>query len=543
MNVENEGETDPRKVFVKRDLSAIPRSFVVIGGHRLPNEQPIASESPIPIEQQQQQQVQVQQQEQQQVQVQEQQQQHQQQQPAQLQSPQQQPAAATTAATTTTIVNSPPPQKRSQSVQSVSGLTAVQRAIEPMDIWLYLKENPAKLHEVPPGIPSNEAQKIKIVNEMISTERDYVRDLAFVSVYYIMPLKLEPHGIKPNERDTMFKNWDPILLINFEIMSELEKAPIEGISKVFMAYALFLKCYNSFCSTQSTRSRLVKEAVTKSDDFREFVTSVRALPDSRKLDLESFLMKPIQRICKYPLLLRELLKCTTDPSEVQEIELAMGKIQSIADGVNGATRTADNQTHIREIDKALSFKNKKGEPRPVLVLPSRVFINEGPAFDIQRKEEVHLILFNDLLIITQTTRKQTYKVLDWIDLGSYLSEVKLECIAECSYLPMVTIFTDTSRFSFRDTSEIGWTSLIPEFVPIRESSVGRPWFCDESQVQTRGRELAPGEYFMTYSAAHVTAYDLYINMNKTIKRMVVAREGGLFVCKGMEGYNKFASCK
>lgn len=503
------GEDRKPKMFVKRDLSSVPRSPFVIAKHRLPaNATAPAGSSNVTSQR-----------------------------PSS-----QPPMPGDTAAANVTAVGSPPPVTRTPDNERV-GSTSMQRAIEPVDIWLYLKENPVKLHEIPQGLSSNEAQKIKIVNEIISTERDYVRDLAFVSVSYIMPLKHEAHGLKPNERDIMFKNWDPILLINFEIMNKFEMIPIEEISKVFLSYAVFLKCYNSFCSTQSTRSRLVKETMSKSEEFKAFVDGVKALPDSRQLDLESFLMKPIQRICKYPLLLRELSKCTPDPQENQEIELAMEKIQLIADGVNRSTQTADNQTHMREIDKALSFKNKKGEPRPVLVVPSRVFVSEGPAFDCQRKEEVHLILFNDLLIITQTSRKQTYKVLDWVDLGSYLSEVKLECIAECSYMPMISIFTDASRFCFRDTSEIGWASLIPQYVPIRESIAGKPWFCEESQVQTRGRMLEPGEFFITYSAVHVTSYDLFINSNGTLKRMVISRENGSFICKGMNGYNKFPTSK
>jgi len=41
-----------------------------------------------------------------------------------------------------------------------------------------------------------------------------------------------------------------------------------------------------------------------------FQTGVKSLPQSRSLDLESYLIKPVQRVCKYPLLINDLLKTT-----------------------------------------------------------------------------------------------------------------------------------------------------------------------------------------------------------------------------------------
>ncbi len=35
-------------------------------------------------------------------------------------------------------------------------------------------------------------------------------------------------------------------------------------------------------------------------------------PEARRLDIESFLIKPLQRLCRYPLLLKELLKQTDE---------------------------------------------------------------------------------------------------------------------------------------------------------------------------------------------------------------------------------------
>eukprot|EP00122_Pirum_gemmata_P003274 Pgem_evm1s2961 len=45
--------------------------------------------------------------------------------------------------------------------------------------------------------------------------------------------------------------------------------------------------------------------VENSRGFKEFLRNCAALPVCRNLDLGSFLLMPVQRICKYPLLLRE----------------------------------------------------------------------------------------------------------------------------------------------------------------------------------------------------------------------------------------------
>lgn len=46
------------------------------------------------------------------------------------------------------------------------------------------------------------------------------------------------------------------------------------------------------------RRKMEKEA------FANFVKEARSWPECKGLTLESFIIKPVQRICKYPLLLR-----------------------------------------------------------------------------------------------------------------------------------------------------------------------------------------------------------------------------------------------
>lgn len=58
-------------------------------------------------------------------------------------------------------------------------------------------------------------------------------------------------------------------------------------------------------------------------------------PECQGLDLASFLLKPIQRICKYPLLLRELLKNTPeDDTDHTLVQKGLNAINGVVQYVN-----------------------------------------------------------------------------------------------------------------------------------------------------------------------------------------------------------------
>ena len=78
------------------------------------------------------------------------------------------------------------------------------------------------------------------------------------------------------------------------------------------------------------------------------------------MDLGSYLIKPVQRICKYPLLLREILKYTPETFEDHTVlKVALEKIQATINLVNegvrnndgGSRRITDIQNSFTEVKK------------------------------------------------------------------------------------------------------------------------------------------------------------------------------------------------
>ena len=106
----------------------------------------------------------------------------------------------------------------------------------------------------------------------------------------------------------------------------------------------------------------------------------------------------MQRLLKYPLLLRELIRRTpADHEDRAGIEAAVEKIQRVVDEVNRNKAKADNLKQMLALNDRISGLPRALEP---LVQPSRRLVREGWAQKISggNDQERYLALFNDMLI-------------------------------------------------------------------------------------------------------------------------------------------------
>jgi hypothetical protein len=87
-------------------------------------------------------------------------------------------------------------------------------------------------------------------------------------------------------------------------------------------------------------------------ELKDAMAKWQQTPEGRGLSLESFLIKPVQRICKYPLLIRELERFSEKAGNIKDKELlrlaAVG-IEKVVTLVNEATRDAEEKERIRSL--------------------------------------------------------------------------------------------------------------------------------------------------------------------------------------------------
>jgi hypothetical protein len=176
-----------------------------------------------------------------------------------------------------------------------------------------------------------------VAQEMIDTEKKYVDSLKRIVGNYYRPLMsacgTDRQILDRQEIKTIFSNMEQLLLLNVELLADLEKEGPDGdIGGVFMRIAPFLKMYHVYLDQaedagKAVRKRIMRDAsmvelkATSGNKFdlmdsKQKKVSFRAFCKRMALEtgeqLQSLLIKPVQRIPRYRMLLESLIKYTPE---------------------------------------------------------------------------------------------------------------------------------------------------------------------------------------------------------------------------------------
>ncbi|XP_019385185.1 PREDICTED: guanine nucleotide exchange factor DBS isoform X2 [Crocodylus porosus] len=175
-----------------------------------------------------------------------------------------------------------------------------------------------------------------VINELIETERAYVDELLCVLEGYAaeMDNPLMMHLMSPglqNKKDILFGNMEEIYHFHNRIfVRELEnyiEYP-ELVGRCFLERMEDFQIYEKYCQNKPRSESL----------WRQFSDSVFFQECQRKLDhklsLDSYLLKPVQRITKYQLLLKEMLKYSKNCEGAEDLQEALTSILGILKAVN-----------------------------------------------------------------------------------------------------------------------------------------------------------------------------------------------------------------
>ncbi|XP_051874698.1 guanine nucleotide exchange factor DBS isoform X2 [Pristis pectinata] len=175
-----------------------------------------------------------------------------------------------------------------------------------------------------------------IMNELIDTERAYVEELQSIIEGYATEMDsqelapLIPAALK-NKKETLFGNLPEIYDFHNRIfLKELENCMENPqlVGTCFLKRKEELQIYEKYCQNKPRSEALWRQC----GDCQFFQECQQRL--DHKLSLDAYLLKPVQRITKYQLLLKEMLKCSKNSEGTAELEEALETMISIIKSVN-----------------------------------------------------------------------------------------------------------------------------------------------------------------------------------------------------------------
>ncbi|CAO3607560.1 unnamed protein product [Cunninghamella blakesleeana] len=155
-----------------------------------------------------------------------------------------------------------------------------------------------------PIVPKN--MRDQVILELLSTERKYVEDLETLQNYM-----RELQQQKILSLDTvhyLFGNLNSLVdfqrrfLMEMEKIAENEQPQQQKFGYLFSSMEQAFSVYEPYCSNYHSAQDLVAQEAPNLQKLNDMTNPTHVLT--------SLLIKPVQRICKYPLLINELLKTT-----------------------------------------------------------------------------------------------------------------------------------------------------------------------------------------------------------------------------------------
>ncbi|XP_067836414.1 phosphatidylinositol 3,4,5-trisphosphate-dependent Rac exchanger 2 protein isoform X2 [Heptranchias perlo] len=203
--------------------------------------------------------------------------------------------------------------------------------------------------------------RVCVLTEILKTERDYVETLEFlVSAFLQRMIQHAASRVDKNVTEeivkTLFSNIEDILAVHKEFLSMIEEclqpepSAQHELGSCFLQFKNRFSIYDEYCSNHEKAQRLLLE-LNKMRTVRTFLLGCMLLAGQKNPDvpLEGYLVAPIQRICKYPLLLKELMKRTprrhNDYAAVLE---ALQAMKTVCSTINEAKRQMEKLEILEE---------------------------------------------------------------------------------------------------------------------------------------------------------------------------------------------------
>ncbi|KAM4591205.1 intersectin-1 isoform 3-T3 [Odontesthes bonariensis] len=253
------------------------------------------------------------------------------------------------------------------------------------------------------------------IHELIVTEENYVNDLQLVTEVFHKPL-LDCELLTEKEVAMIFVNWKELIMCNIKLLKALrvrkkmsgDRMPVKMIGDILTNQLPHMQPYIRFCSCQLNGATLIQQKTDDNPEIKDFLKRLAMDPRCKGMPLSSFLLKPMQRVTRYPLIIKNIIENTPESHpDHSHLKAALEKAEELCSQVNEGVREKENsdrlewiQAHVQceGLSEQLVFNSVTN------CLGPRKFLHSGKLFKAKSSKELYGFLFNDFLLLTQVTK-------------------------------------------------------------------------------------------------------------------------------------------
>ncbi|XP_036061830.1 pleckstrin homology domain-containing family G member 3 isoform X2 [Onychomys torridus] len=236
----------------------------------------------------------------------------------------------------------------------------------------------------------------RVVREIVETERMYVQDLRSIVEDYLLKIIDTPGLLKPEQVSALFGNIESIYALNSQLLRDLDSCNSDpvAVASCFVERSQEFDIYTQYCNNYPNSVAALTECMQDKQQAKFFRDQQELLQHS--LPLGSYLLKPVQRILKYHLLLQEIAKHFDEEEDGFEVvEDAIDTMTCVAWYINDMKRRHEHAVRLQEIQSLLI--NWKG---PDLTTYGELVLEA--TFRVHRvRNERTFFLFDKILLITK----------------------------------------------------------------------------------------------------------------------------------------------
>ncbi|XP_070222367.1 rho guanine nucleotide exchange factor 9 isoform X6 [Bos mutus] len=203
-------------------------------------------------------------------------------------------------------------------------------------------------------LQNRDQMRANVINEIMSTERHYIKHLKDICEGYLKQCRKRRDMFSDEQLKVIFGNIEDIYRFQMGFVRDLEKQynnddpHLSEIGPCFLEHQDGFWIYSEYCNNHLDACMELSKLM-KDSRYQHFFEACRLLQQMIDIAIDGFLLTPVQKICKYPLQLAELLKYTAqDHSDYRYVAAALAVMRNVTQQINERKRRLENIDKIAQ---------------------------------------------------------------------------------------------------------------------------------------------------------------------------------------------------